>query len=85
MIRDFLELVKDFLMFEIRKTLDLRKIFVTPKIFLKSRFHCSTQHFTMDISSLHWQTAAQNYQQLFEIVREHFEVKTNIFLLDSTL
>ena len=28
-------------MFEIRKNLDLRKIFVTPKIFLKSRFHCT--------------------------------------------
>ena len=28
-------------MFEIRKNLDLRKIFVPPKIFLKSRFHCT--------------------------------------------
>ena len=28
-------------MFEIRKNLDLRKILVTPKIFLKSRFHCT--------------------------------------------
>ena len=28
-------------MFEIRKNLDLRKIFVTPKIFLKSGFHCT--------------------------------------------
>ena len=28
-------------MFEIRKNFDLRKILVTPKIFLKSRFHCS--------------------------------------------
>ena len=28
-------------MFEIRKNLDLRKILFTPKIFLKSRFHCS--------------------------------------------
>ena len=27
--------------FEIRKNLDLRKIFSTPKIFLKSRFHCT--------------------------------------------
>ena len=27
-------------MFEIRKNLDLRKILVTPKIFLKSRFYC---------------------------------------------
>ena len=26
--------------FEIRKNLDLRKILFTPKIFLKSRFHC---------------------------------------------
>ena len=26
--------------FEIRKNLDLRKILSTPKIFLKSRFHC---------------------------------------------
>ena len=33
-------LFKGFLMFEIRKNLDLRKILVTPKIFLKSRFHC---------------------------------------------
>ena len=30
-----------FPVFEIRKNLDLRKIFVTPKIFLISRFHCS--------------------------------------------
>ena len=29
-------------MFEIRKNLDLRKIFITPKIFLKSRFHCTS-------------------------------------------
>ena len=28
-------------MFEIRKNLDLRKILVTPEIFLKSRFHCN--------------------------------------------
>ena len=28
-------------MFEIRKNLNLRKNFVTPKIFLKSRFHCT--------------------------------------------
>ena len=28
-------------MFEIRKNLDLRKILATPKIFLKSRFHCT--------------------------------------------
>ena len=27
---------------EIRKNLDLRKILSTPKIFLKSRFHCSS-------------------------------------------
>ena len=32
---------RDFLTFEIRKNLDLRKIFVTPKIFLKSGFHCT--------------------------------------------
>ena len=29
------------LVFEIRKNLDLRKVLVTPKIFLKSRFHCT--------------------------------------------
>ena len=34
-------MIRDFLVFEIRKNLDLRKILVTPKIFLKSRFHCS--------------------------------------------
>ena len=28
-------------MFEIRKNLDLRKILFTPKMFLKSRFHCN--------------------------------------------
>ena len=33
---------KGFLVFEIRKNLDLRKILVTPKIFLKSRLHCTT-------------------------------------------
>ena len=32
---------KGFLVFEIRKNLDLRKILVIPKIFLKSRFHCT--------------------------------------------
>ena len=32
--------IRDFILFEIRKNLDLRKILVTPKIFLKSRFHC---------------------------------------------
>ena len=30
----------EFLVFEIRKNLDLRKILSIPKIFLKSRFHC---------------------------------------------
>ena len=33
-------LFKGFLVFEIGKNLNLRKIFVTPKVFLKSRFHC---------------------------------------------
>ena len=32
-----------FLVFEIRKNLDLRKILVTPKIFLKSRFVCTQE------------------------------------------
>ena len=32
-----------FPVFEIRKNLDLRKILSTPKIFLKSRFHCTTK------------------------------------------
>ena len=32
---------KGFLVFEIRKNIDLRKILVTPKIFLKSRVHCT--------------------------------------------
>ena len=31
---------KGFLVFEIRKNHDLRKILVTPKIFLKSKAHC---------------------------------------------
>ena len=35
-----------FPVFEIRKNLDLRKILVTPKIFLKSRFHCTKMHTT---------------------------------------
>ena len=34
---------KGFPVFEIRKNLDLRKILSTPKIFLKSRFHCTTK------------------------------------------
>ena len=33
-------MIRDFLGFEIRKNLDLRKFLVTPKIFLRSRFHC---------------------------------------------
>ena len=32
---------KGFPVFEIRKNLDLRKTLSTPKIFLKSRFHCT--------------------------------------------
>ena len=32
---------KGFPVFEIRKNLDLRKILSTPKIFLKSTFHCT--------------------------------------------
>ena len=35
-------LLVTFNVFEIRKNLDLRKILSTPKIFLKSRFHCTT-------------------------------------------
>ena len=38
-------IIRDFLAFEIRKNLDLRKILVTPKIFLKSRFHCTTNFY----------------------------------------
>ena len=38
-------IIRDFLVFEIRKNLDLRKILVTPKIFLKSRFHCISSLF----------------------------------------
>ena len=34
----------DFLVFEIRKNLGLRKILVTPKIFLKSRVHCTNKN-----------------------------------------
>ena len=34
---------KGFPVFEIRKNLDLRKILSTPKIFLKSRFHCTAK------------------------------------------
>ena len=37
-----LVIFKGFSVFEIKKNLDLRKILVTPKIFLKSRFHCTT-------------------------------------------
>ena len=36
-------------MFEIRKNLDLRKVLVTPNIFLKSRFHCSKNWFLKNI------------------------------------
>ena len=36
-------MIRDFLLFEIRKNLDLRTILVTPKIFLKSRFHCTSK------------------------------------------
>ena len=35
-------LLVTFNVLEIRKNLDLRKILSTPKIFLKSRFHCTT-------------------------------------------
>ena len=31
-------------LFEIRKNLDLRKILSTPKILIKSRFHCTTKN-----------------------------------------
>ena len=33
-----------FPVFEIRKNLNLRKILSTPKIFLKSRFHCTKKN-----------------------------------------
>ena len=47
-----------FPVFEIRKNLDLRKVLLTPKIFLKSRFHC--------ISTFHKHTVylAKAYQNL---------------------
>ena len=38
-------LLVTFNVFEIRKNLDLRKILSTPKIFLKSRFHCNKKWF----------------------------------------
>ena len=34
-------IIRNILVFEIRTNLDLRKILVTPKIFLKSRLHCT--------------------------------------------
>ena len=34
-------IIRNFLVFEIRKNLDLRKFLVTPRIFLKSKFHCT--------------------------------------------
>ena len=39
-------LLVTFNVFEIRKNLDLRKILSTPKIFLKSRFHCNSYFIT---------------------------------------
>ena len=38
---------KGFSVFEIRKNLDLRKILVTPIIFLKSRVHCTVLLYTV--------------------------------------
>ena len=40
-------------MFETRKNLDLRKILVTPKIFLKSRFHCTSRAEILQIFGWH--------------------------------
>ena len=42
-IKRQLATLKGFLVFEIRKNLDLRTILFTPKIFLKSRFYCTTK------------------------------------------
>ena len=43
-----------FPVFEIRKNLDLRKILSTPKIFLKSRFHCTIQDMLMFVALLYF-------------------------------
>ena len=43
-IFSMLSFFKGFLVFGIRKNLDLRKISVTLKIFFKSREHCTTEH-----------------------------------------
>ena len=45
---------KGFPVFEIRKNLDLRKILSTPKIFLKSRFHCTANliHFLKKVCTI---------------------------------
>ena len=42
---------KGFPVFEIRKNLDLRKILSTPKIFLKSRFHCTYYKTLLQLST----------------------------------
>merc|ERR1712085_172039 len=51
---------KGFLVFEIRKNLDLRKILVTPKIFLKSRFHCTNYVATSAGRGFGFQTYSTN-------------------------
>ena len=43
---------KGFPVFEIRKNLDLRKILSTPKIFLKSRFHCIMKMYIVEEPTL---------------------------------
>ena len=65
---------KGFPVFEIRKNLDLRKILSTPKIFLKSRFHCSQKltnfaNLTMFMFSKQTQQFQEIVHQILEYIR----------------
>ena len=73
-------------MFEIRKNLDLRKILVTPKIFLKSRFHCIKfiysekatkfqEIFTLLLTTVHTVKSKVNISQNFVAFSEYMNFK----------
>ena len=70
-------------MFEIRKNLDLRKILGVTKIFLKSRFHCTTlflgQLWKLDGSTL------INRANIWHSSDEwNFEVKGDFIIIENT-
>ena len=70
-----------FLVFEIRKNFDLRKILVTPQIFLKSRFHCNSE---LRSHIRHTSFGGKKCQNIFKIRETYWVYPSTYFQIRLT-